>query len=138
MAQQPFGLGELPGLDEPADGRRADVGAPDVALIDPDDSEPQCGDRIAVDPVVAEAVVVARDERLGPEAADQVVQDKLPAGQGAECLVERNDDDMIDAQAFEQRNLLVERSEQLQPPARPSVMRGCGSNVTTMLSPPCA
>lgn len=77
MAQQPFGLGELPGLDEPADGRRTDVGAPDVALIDPDDSEPQCGDRIAVDPVVAEAVVVARDERLGPEAADQVVQDKL-------------------------------------------------------------
>lgn len=87
---------------------------------------------------MAEAVVVARDERLGPEAADQVVQDKLPAGQGAECLVERNDNDMIDAQAFEQRDLLVERSEQLQPRGASERDAGCGSNVTTMLSPPCA
>ena len=80
------------------------------------DAEPsRRRERVAVDPVVAETVVVARDERFGADLSDQVIVRELLSGQGAERPVEGNDDHVIHPQLFQQGRFLVERRQQPQP-----------------------
>ena len=64
---------------------------------------------------MTEAVVVAGDQRLGADLADQAAFDELATRQSGEGSVERDHDHAVDARNGEQRDLFVERREQPQP-----------------------
>ena len=68
---------------------------------------------------MAEAVVVADDERPRADAPLEVALDELPAREGAEGAVEGNDNHVVDAQTFEQRELFVERRQLAEPVGAP-------------------
>ena len=59
--------------------------------------------------VAPEAVVEAHDQRFGADAPHEVVADERVGRKGAECLVERDDDQVVDALLSKQVNLLFER-----------------------------
>ena len=64
--------------------------------------------------VAPEAVVEAHDQRFGADAPHEVVADERVGREGAECLVERDDDQVVDALLSEQVYLLFERGQQPQ------------------------
>ena len=121
MTQEACGAPEVAPADEVAQYRGAYL-APRFGGVFGDSHHVQPGfgvqavEAAGVAPlVVAEAVVVAHDERLDAQAADQQVADEDVGREAAECLVERNDDQVVDAGPFEQQGLLLDRREQLQP-----------------------
>lgn len=66
---------------------------------------------MAVVAVVAEAMVVADDKCLHADAPLEIALDEFAPRQGAEGAVERDDNHVVDAQLFEQRQFFVERCE---------------------------
>lgn len=115
VSQQPFGLLYPALVEQAADDGGADVPAVDETLADPHDAQhTESLDTVGVEPVMAEAVVVTDDDGFGADRLADMLPDELAARQGAECAVERNDDEDIDPELFQQRSLSVERSENAQ------------------------
>lgn len=116
MAQEVFGLGKLTAFKQPPNGRGADMRIADMAFIDTDN--PQVRNRhqlVVTNMVMAKAVVVAHNKRLSAHSTSNIALDELRTRQCTECLIEGDNDDMIDAQPLKDRDFFVEGRQQMQP-----------------------
>ena len=112
MRQQAGCTGHVALCHQVADDGGADLFGVHVAFADFHDlqSEAVAAQIVVTALLVApEAVVEAHDQRFGADAPHEVVADERVGRKGAECLVERDDDQVVDALLSKQVNLLFER-----------------------------
>lgn len=117
MRQQAGCTGHVALRHQAADDGGADLFGVHVAFADFHDlqSEAVAAQIVVTALLVApEAVVEAHDQRFGADAPHEVVADERVGRKGAECLVERDDDQVVDALLSEQVNFLFERGQQPQ------------------------
>lgn len=117
MRQQAGCTGHVALCHQAADDGGADLFGVHVAFADFHDLQSKAvAAQIVVTAllVAPEAVVEAHDQRFGADAPHEVVADERVGRKGAECLVERDDDQVVDALLSEQVNLLFERGQQPQ------------------------
>ena len=136
-AQQSRGLGDRAGGDEPADVRRGHDLAVDLdELHDPRRERVLRGQqrRVALR-AVAEAEVLADRDLDRAEPLDELVVDELLRGLRHALAVERDHDQLVDAERRDQVGLLLERGQQFGRGRGETTVRGCGSKVSTASAP---